>query len=756
MKHYVITALVILAVLPAVSATLTCTIEASTSCSSGYIKYFGLQNDTGGYENAHAQTANYSGTTYANSVCCDSTLSGTLAASCSQGDTIAILSSEDNAHVQTTDDTQNEFNYTQDVCMSHSAFETSCRPVSGSCGSQEACVISLSDYDNAHAGSCDTYSINICCRVSDPANDFISTWKTDNTGNSTDTQITLPLESGGVYNFTVNWGDGQQDSINTYDQAEVTHNYSTAGEYNVTISGTIQGWRFNNGGDAQKMLDVRQWGSLQLGNNGGYFRGASNLIVTANDTLDLSGTTDLERIFQSTDLSTANNFNSWDVSGVTDLSYAFDASSFNSNISTWDVSEVTNFIWIFGDTPFNQNINSWNTSSASGGAMRWFFHGANDFNQPINNFDVSQITDFRGFLGGAGSFNQDLSSWNTSSATSFQFIFNNADSFDQDITMWDVSSVNDMEGAFNGANNFDEDLSTWNVSSVNNMVDAFGSDAQLSTANYGSTLESWSTQNLESNVVLDAPNSFYPLSAADERQSIIDTYNWTINDAGVQISPPTLLTPTDGNTTVFERRPEFTWDNDEATGVYHQINITATGGCAAIPITNSSTEDYNPTSDLCVDEVYEWTVRTCLNNTCSNYASPYNFTIASVLSIEFTQEETDFGTLAASTPTVNVTENTLTDSPGPLVLNNTGNININTSIRALTELWSEQPLNTSYFQFADQDSSSWNNISNISVQHTSNLAFTNTREVELRIQVPLNEPPGSKTSTVLATAEAAE
>lgn len=45
--------------------------------------------------------------------------------------------------------------------------------------------------------------------------DFISVWDT-----TIESTIELPLVSSGNYNFSVNWGDGNTDTITTYDQAE--------------------------------------------------------------------------------------------------------------------------------------------------------------------------------------------------------------------------------------------------------------------------------------------------------------------------------------------------------------------------------------------------------------------------------------------------------------------------------------------------------------------------------------------------------
>ena len=189
--------------------------------------------------------------------------------------------------------------------------------------------------------------------------DFISTWNTANAGTSSPTQITLPLQSSGTYDFLVDWGDVSSNTITAYNQPEVTHTYSSSGIYTVTISGTIKGWQFNNGGDKLKIIEISQWGTLNLGNSGNYFYGASNLNLTATDAPDLTGTTTLANaFFRCTNLGNTGNMSSWNVSAVTNMNNMFTwDNTFNQSIGDWNVSSVTDMSYMFAyNTNFNQPI----------------------------------------------------------------------------------------------------------------------------------------------------------------------------------------------------------------------------------------------------------------------------------------------------------------------------------------------------------------------------------------------------------------
>jgi len=393
--------------------------------------------------------------------------------------------------------------------------------------------------------------------IESPPNSFNSVWKTDNPGTSSTNQITLPLESSGTYNFIVDWGDGQsRETITSYTNA--THTYTQPGTYEVRISGTITGFRFNNSGDRQKLLEIKQWGPLRLGNNGSYFYGCNNLTITATDNLDTTGTTDMYFAFSGcSSLTTVPSMNDWDTSNVTNMSSMFSsASSFNQPIGSWDTSKVTSMAYMFiSASAFNQPIGSWNTSNVTN--MTNMFDSASSFNQPIGSWNTSNVTNMTNMFDSASSFNQPIGSWNTSNVTNMAQMFTSASSFNQPIGSWDTLKVTDMNNMFNSASSFNQPIGSWDTSKVTNMYQMFRSASSfnqpigswdvsnvtsmgsmfngvtLSTANYDSLLIGWNNlPSLKTNVSFHGGNSKYSAAAATARSHIISTYNWTITDGG--------------------------------------------------------------------------------------------------------------------------------------------------------------------------------------------------------------------------------
>ncbi len=73
--------------------------------------------------------------------------------------------------------------------------------------------------------------------------------------------------------------------------------------------------------------------------------------------------------------------------------------------------------------------------------MYGLFCGATSFNQPLNKWDVSKVTDMSWMFGGATSFNQPLNNWNVSNVSSMWGMFDGAESFNQPLNKWNVSKL---------------------------------------------------------------------------------------------------------------------------------------------------------------------------------------------------------------------------------------------------------------------------------------------------------------------------
>ena len=305
---------------------------------------------------------------------------------------------------------------------------------------------------------------------------FISQWNTSkvSTDSSTSTQIKLPLEYKGTYDFTVDWGDNTSNHITEYDQIEVTHTYESEGIYTLIINGTLIGWQFDDEGDKLKLLEISQWGDLNFGNSGYYFYGCENLVLTAVDAPDLNNTTVLYGTFHDCyNLGNLGNMNLWNVSNIISLSSMFsNAYSFNQPIGDWDVSNVISIEGMFSSAySFNQPIGDWNVSNVI--EMGGMFRTATSFNQTIGDWDVSSVTDMGNMFDHAKAFNRPIGDWDVSNVTDMFYMFRWADSFDQPLNNWDVSSVIYIGSIFESAKAFNQSLNGWNLSKAESLQNIF-------------------------------------------------------------------------------------------------------------------------------------------------------------------------------------------------------------------------------------------------------------------------------------------
>ena len=322
----------------------------------------------------------------------------------------------------------------------------------------------------------------------DNSNAFIFTIDTTlGTGSS----FNLPLRSGYNYDFVVDWGDGNTNTVTSFDDVNKTHTYATGGEYQISITGLCESWYFNNGGDKLKLISIDQWGNTGFRNMQNAFMGCTNLTsIYDNNNTWSSNVVDMSGMFFQCGNLTYVNINNWDVSNVTNMREVFyGCSSLKTlDVSNWDVSNVNTMYRMFQDCSSLKTLD-------------------------VSNWDVSNVYLMYGMF------------WSCSSLTTL------------DVSSWNVRNVtrdNGMGSVFQGCSSLTTlDVSNWDVSKVTNMEGMF-QNTPLDTPSYDALLIGWSQlPSVQSNVEFHANLAKYSRgAAADARQYFINRYGWTISDAG--------------------------------------------------------------------------------------------------------------------------------------------------------------------------------------------------------------------------------
>jgi len=211
---------------------------------------------------------------------------------------------------------------------------------------------------------------------------------------------------------------------------------------------------------------------------------------------DTSTVTNMNSMFESSDLGVNHEMNLWDVSKVVDMSSMFSGSNFNGYIYAWDTSSVTDMSKMFQSvTEFNQSIANWNTSSVTD--MSSMFQSASSFNQPIGSWDISNVVNMSGMFHMAIIFNQPIGNWDTSNVINMSSMFSasqynsRGNAFNQPIGNWNTSSVTDMTNMFHTCRVFNQDLSNWDTSNVTNMGSMF-----LDADAFNQPIGNWNTSSV--------------------------------------------------------------------------------------------------------------------------------------------------------------------------------------------------------------------------------------------------------------------
>jgi surface protein len=178
---------------------------------------------------------------------------------------------------------------------------------------------------------------------------------------------------------------------------------------------------------------------------------------------------------------------------------------------------------------FNEPLNNWNVSNVTD--MRNMFGDCRNFNQPLDNWDVSNVKTMYGTFTNCWKFNQPLNNWNVSNVTTMYCMFINCRNFNQPLNNWNVSNVKTMSSMFYECRTFNQPLNNWNVSNVLYYNDMFRhSDMENTPILHPPFVQEFQTQSiLTIQSPLQLSNSFINIHT-DQGMDLVNLNNVIIYD----------------------------------------------------------------------------------------------------------------------------------------------------------------------------------------------------------------------------------
>ena len=316
---------------------------------------------------------------------------------------------------------------------------------------------------------------------------------------SANTTIKLPVQShgGNSLNITVDWGDGS--AVQTVTTNFPTHTYTTAGTYDITVSGTCPAWGYIGSGRVSTTLNsdyytytqyltkVKQFGELNAQYYG--FSQCTNLTsvkgATKNST---SNVTTMANMFYFCQRLTELDLTNFDTLKVTDMNYMFfKVRAQEIDLSSFNTSNVTNMSYMFGECGFLTNIN-------------------------LSGFNTSKVTNMSAMFKGCDVLTKlDLSKFKTSKVAYMNEMFSNCTSLKSlKVSALNFNTVNviNMKRMFYNCSSLTEiPVAKFNTSNVTNFDEMFARCSSLKTLNLSNFVVSNYFEGDDSNSMLNGCTS---------------------------------------------------------------------------------------------------------------------------------------------------------------------------------------------------------------------------------------------------------
>ena len=317
-----------------------------------------------------------------------------------------------------------------------------------------------------------------------------------------------------VYNYDVDWGDGNTDTGVVV--ADKTHTYAGGGQYIVRITGTFPGLAMYKATTAQReqIISFLNWGTVPIKVLYGMFKECTEMLYEATDAPNLSeldvapviaNASNGYYMFVTCSSITELDLSNWtDTDKITSLYGMFNGTSDLTllNLTGWDTSNITRA---------DQGFRSMGTAGAGCEVIMpdldWTGLGINALYQCFTSTKFSSSPDLSNwvlppvqnprmnfmFYYSDGAFELDLSTWApTNTITDFTYAFYGGEWTSLNLTGWDTSNVSVFNAAFGAMPNLTHitGLSGFDASSVggtSDMRNTFAATPNLSFGAKGST-----------------------------------------------------------------------------------------------------------------------------------------------------------------------------------------------------------------------------------------------------------------------------
>ncbi len=709
------------------AASFNCSIVSADSCTgTGNISVFRLMNASNGFWNAHAQNATVTSynPVYNYSVCCfsDGTLS--IAQPCSEA-TVIKLSNWTNAHVQQGSYAGGSTAYSLSVCLSVEPGTLSCS-YSSSCSAAQACLasmassnVSAANQTDAHLGSCTEYSNKICCGVNSPPSVSSVVLNSTYGTNYTDENLS-------VY-FSETDADG-----------DAVTNITDWRKQGVSVA--VLNMPFNTNVSSNASGAIKDYSTFS--NNG-----------------TLGG-------------GTSANMPAWTSSGKVGGAYSFDGVNDYINVSYSPSLNLTGQNRTFGGW-----FKPWST-----GTYQMLFGRPGTGTDANNQFAIWILTGTNITYAEVGNGTSYCTSQGAVNSASFGNWMHIMAVYNTSSIVLYLNGVAQNTGACTGNGQGDASTASVYVGVGNNGAAYFfnGTIDEVQIFNY-----SLSANQIKAMYRAGIENHSVQLMHSDETTkyenwSVAVTPNDGYNDGTTVVSntlnirnslPVVNLTfPNNGNSTRL-RNPIFSWNATDADGdaMSYQINITAVAMPSPLSICNdsvlntSSVMNFTPAADLACfydnNYQYNWSVRANDSDGYGSWSQTWTFNMTAVVDMSMPVSSVSFGSIPLWG-----SNDTLTNSPPPFKLQNDGNALINVNVTS-TNLWNILANPSSYYKFKINVSEELNSFnfagsatnwtqfpaSGTNASGISLLKYGNANDsaiIDIYVQVPPSEPPGSKSATV--------